>query len=153
MNLNILLQSADGYLQAGKVLYSTYSTKEKIVSYFSSYISPCTANCAFACELYLKYLYYVEHSKELGKHDLNVIFEKLSLQVQDEIRNEYGKWTSLLPLDECLKVHNRVFIDFRYLYEGKTDVKYAVEPQSLYNLMISLHNVCYMKKEATDDAH
>lgn len=150
MNLNILLRSADGFLQAGKVLYTT---REDVVSYFAYYISPCTVNCAFACELYLKYLYFIEHSEKLVEHDLDVIFEKLSLQVQGEIRNEYEKWTSLLPLYECLKVHNRVFIDFRYLYEGQSNVDYTVEPQSLYNLMISLHNVCYMKKEATDNAH
>ena len=58
MNLSVLLQSADGFLQAGKLLYSTHDNG---LAFLRTYISPCSVNCAFACELYLKYLYIKEH--------------------------------------------------------------------------------------------
>lgn len=151
MNLNILIRTADGFLQAGKSLFSTYKNG---AAYLTYYISPCTVNCSFACELYLKYLYYLENDKKLDKHYLKDIFNKLSKQAQNEIQTEYKKWNSLLSLEKCLKVHNRVFVDFRYFFEEDKDTEYIVEPQSLYNLMISLHNVCKVKEmEESENAH
>lgn len=154
MNLNILLRSADGFLQTGKTLYTA---QKNTISFLAYYISPYAVNCAFACELYLKYLYAVEHSGEVRRgHLLNELFALLSQELKSQITAEYAKWTSLLPIDECLKVHNRVFEDFRYLHEEqkKAEIKRGVEPQSLYNLMISLHNVCKAKEmEESENAH
>ena len=138
MNLSVLLQSAGGFLQAGKQLYSTH---DHGFAFLRTYISPCSVNCAFACELYLKYLYIKEHDGgKAGGHYLTDIFKNLSQDTQRRIKTEYEKWSSILTFEDCLEIHKRTFIDWRYMYEG--DKAISVEPQSLYNLMISLHNVC-----------
>ncbi len=138
MNLSVLLQSADGFLQAGKLLYSTHDNG---LAFLRTYISPCSVNCAFACELYLKYLYIKEHDgRKAEGHYLTDIFKNLSPDTQNRIKTEYEKWSSILSFEDCLEIHKRTFIDWRYMYED--DKAISVEPQSLYNLMISLHNVC-----------
>lgn len=138
MNLSMLLRSADGFLQAGKMLYASHGNG---AVFLSTFISPCSVNCAFACELYLKYLYAKEHDdRKTAGHDLIDLFEGLSPDTQNRIKSEYEKCSSILPFEECLQVHKRTFIDWRYMYEGEKAI--SVEPQSLYNLMISLHNVC-----------
>lgn len=141
MNLSILLRSADGFLMAGRMLYSTHKNG---VAFLSTYISPYTVNCAFACELYLKYLYAKEHGgRKTERHFLADIFKDLSPDTQNEIISEYEKYKSIQSFEKCLEVHDRAFIDWRYMYEGK---RISVEPQSLYNLMVSLYKICHMNE-------
>ncbi|MEI6578999.1 MAG: hypothetical protein WCN92_05985, partial [Eubacteriales bacterium] len=57
INVYILKRTADGYFIAGKCLLDT---QKNAVSFLSYYISPCTVNLAFACELDRTYLGSVE---------------------------------------------------------------------------------------------
>lgn len=138
MNTTILLRTADGYLSAGKALFDT---RKNAVMFFAEYISPFAANTAFACELYLKYIYAKENNNVTIKtHKLLDVFEKISPERKEAIKNDYQKWASLLSFDDCVQTHNQTFEEFRYMYE-KSQI--SVEPQSLYNLAVALHNVCY----------
>lgn len=58
----------------------------------------------------------------------------------------YNRWNSMLSFDECIKIHNRTFEEFRYMHE---EGKKSVEPQSLYNLTVALRNIC-IKISRTD---
>lgn len=152
MNLSIMLRSADGFCETAKMLYSTHRNG---VVFLATYISPFTLNCAFACELYLKYLYAKEHNgKNHSGHSLISVYQKTSSEVQSQIQEDYKKHSNVLSIEECLKVHDLAFKDFRYFHELKKDKTYAVEPQSLYNLMIALRNTCAtVETEETDNAH
>lgn len=146
MNLSVLLRTADGYLSAGKALFNT---RKNAVMFFEKYISPFAVNTVFACELYLKYIYAKENNKTGKKtHKLLDLFNKLSSERKEAVKNAYQKWTSLESFDDCIQTHNQTFEEFRYMYE-KNNIK--VEPQSLYNLAVALHNVCY-SMEDTDNA-
>ena len=133
MNLSVLLQSADGFLQAGKLLYSTHDNG---FAFLRTYISPCSVNCAFACELYLKYLYIKEHDGgKAGGHYLTDIFKNLSQDTQRRIKTEYEKWSSILTFEDCLEIHKRTFIDWRYMYEGDKAICMTLEEwEQLKNL-------------------
>lgn len=149
MNLAIWRRTADGYLLATDALYKM---RRDGVAFFKYYISPFAVNCACACELYLKYLYFREEGKPTKEHHrLLNIYNQLSDDTKLQIKSEYEKWTSILPLEQCLMTHDLAFIDWRYLYEceGKTR---SIEPQSMYNLAISLHNICLRNEEANSNA-
>jgi len=148
INVCILKRTADGYLAAGKCLLDT---QKNGVSFFAYYISPCAVNLAFACELYLKYLYAMTcHDLTVQiNHKLLDLYHKLPEKTQLLIKADYLKWTSILNFDECLEKHNLTFKQFRYIYEMNP---LSVEPQSLYNLAISLKNTCLRLQEESQPA-
>lgn len=139
LNKAVLLREAGVYLSIAKNLI----TKDG-VQFLAYNISPFTVNCAFACELYFKYLrniYVPRNGKKSGwrTHKLSTLYGQLPLDIKQEIQDEYYKWTSEQSLEMCLETHSNAFETFRYMYEQLSAV---VEPQSLYNLCVSLHNVC-----------
>ena len=148
MNLSVMLRTADGYLLAGK---SLLATRKNALNFFKYYISPCAVNLAFACEIYLKYLYAVENpEKTIDKtHGLLDVYHQLRDETKKMIKCDDEKWTSVMHFDECIKNHNKTFIVFRYMYE--TD-GISVEPQSLYNLAVALKNTCNKKQESHHEA-
>lgn len=148
MNATTCLRTADGYLLAAKALYTT---QKNGVAFLKYYISPFTVNAAFACEVYLKYLYYKQYGTAIKEqHHLLVLYGLLCEETQLQLKSEYKNWTSILSLEECLQLHSKAFVNWRYIYE---DDGGSVEPQSLYNLAVSLHNICHLKEEAQTNAN
>ena len=148
MNATTCLRTADGYLLAAKALYTT---QKNGVAFLKYYISPFTVNAAFSCEVYLKYLYYKQNGTAIkGQHNLFVLYGMICEETQSQLKSEYERWTSILSLEECLQLHSKAFVNWRYIYE---DDGSSVEPQSLYNLAVSLHNICHLKEEAQTHAH
>ncbi|NLP47986.1 MAG: hypothetical protein GX345_03475 [Clostridiales bacterium] len=150
MNLPTMLRTADGYFLAGKAILDT---QKNAVDFLKYYISPCAVNLAFACEIYLKYLYSIENqkAKAIKTHGLLDLFSELEATTQGKIKADYEKWTSLFSFDDCIKVHNRAFEDFRYMYEDEKN-GISIEPQSLYNLAVAIKNTCTMKQEEIENA-
>ena len=147
MNTAMCLNTADGFLLAAKVLYTS---QKNGVAFLRYYISPFTVNSAFACEVYLKYLYYKQCGTDVkNQHNLWELYCLLSDETKLQLKSEYEQWTSILPLEECLQVHGKAFVNWRYIYEYEGG---TVEPQSLYNLMVSLHNISHQKEEAQTNA-
>ena len=147
MNTAMCLNTADGFLLAAKVLYTS---QKNGVAFFQYHISPLTVNSAFACEVYLKYLYYKQCGTDVkNQHNLLELYCLLSDETKLQLKSEYEQWTSILPLEECLQVHSKAFVSWRYIYEDEGG---TVEPQSLYNLMVSLHNISHQKEEAQTNA-
>lgn len=148
MDTTTCLRTADGFLLAARALYTT---QEHVIAFFNYYIPPFAVNAAFACEVYLKYLYYKQYGTAIkGQHDLFVLYGLLCNETQLQLKAEYKEWTSILPLEECLQVHSKAFVNWRYIYEYESG---TVEPQSLYNLVVSLHNISHQKEEAQTNAH
>ena len=149
MNLSMWLRTADGYLLVAENLYQT---QRNSVAFLRYYISPFAVNCTCACELYLKYLYFKQNGTPTKEHhQLLNIYNQLHADTKLQIKTEYEKLASILSLEQCLATHNLAFVEWRYLYEGKTP---SVDTKSLYNLAISLHNVCLLSnEEANSDAH
>lgn len=149
MNTTICLRTADGYLLAAKALYTT---QENGVAFFKYYISPFTVNAAFACEVYLKYLYYKQYGTAMKvQHNLFVLYSLLCDETKLQLRLEYEQWKSNLSLEKCLQIHSKAFVNWRYIYEE--DNGSSVDPRSLYYLAVSLHNICHLKEEAQPNAH
>ena len=148
MNATTCLRTADGYLLAAKALYTT---QKNGVAFFKYYISPFTVNAAFACEVYLKYLYYKQFGTAIkGQHNLFVLYGLLCEENQLQLKSEYERWKSILSLEECLHLHSKAFVNWRYIYE---DDGVSADPQSLYNLAVSLHNISHLKEEAQTNAN
>ena len=139
MNLSVMLREACGFLNVGKGLLNTLKNPTK---FFGYYFSPCAVNLAFACEVFLKYLYAAENNgKEYGHyHGLLDIYNDLSKVTQEKIRSFYEVNASVLSFDDCFKCHNKSFLEIRYMYEGKNKIQ--MEPQSLFNMAVALHNMC-----------
>lgn len=147
MNTAMCLNTADGFLLAAKALYTS---QKNGIAFFNYYISPLTVNSAFACEVYLKYLYYKQCGIDVkNQHNLLELYRLLSDETKLQLKSEYEQWASILPLEECLQVHSKAFVHWRYIYEDEGG---TVEPRSLYNLMVSLHNISHQKEEAQTNA-
>ena len=143
MNSSIMIRNADGYFLAGKALFET---RKNAVNFFAYYISAFGMNMAFACELYLKYLYQLEnHGKNKRGHKLKTdLFDNLAESTRNLVKKDYQKWTSILSFDDCIKSHNETFSHFRYMHECNN---LSIEPQSLYNLAVALKNTCTLRME------
>lgn len=139
MNLSVMFREACGFFNVGKGLLNTLKNPVNFLGY---YISPCAVNLAFSCEIFLKYLYAVENDgiEHMHSHGLLDIYNDLRKSTQDKIQSFYEVNDSILSFEECFKCHNKSFVDFRYMYEGRN--KIGVEPQSLYNMAVALHNTC-----------
>lgn len=147
MNTAMCLNTADGFLLAAKALYTS---QKNGVAFLKYYISPFTVNSAFACEVYLKYLYYRQSGTAVkNQHNLLELYRLLCDETKLQLKSEYEQWTSILPLEECLQHHCKAFVEWRYIFEEKTA---SVEMQSLYNLAVSLHNICHSKEEVQSNA-
>ena len=146
INISICAESADTFLMLGTKFFEE---RHNSAVFLYRYLAPCTVNLSFSCELYMKAIIASENSLdgvwgEIQRgHELDALFAQISTSVQNKIRTEYAKWTSLKTLDECLAIHRRAFMDWRYYFE-KRDDSISVEIQSLYNLTVSIHNI-YME--------
>ncbi len=139
MNLSVMFREACGFFSVGEGLLNTIHNPVQFLAY---YISPCAVNLAFACEVFLKYLYAIENDgkEHAPGHGLLDIYDDLSQKTQDKIRSFYEENESILSFDECFNCHNKSFVEFRYMYEGRNMI--GMEPQSLYNMAVALHNAC-----------
>lgn len=100
------------------------------------HIGPIIVNKAFATELYLKCIYYIEKGRapKKGGHDLGKLFRQLSNESRDTISGYFEALNSMDPLHLELKKHvpeldeslekildaaSHAFVSWRYNYEYK----------------------------------
>ena len=88
---------------------------------------------AFATELYLKCLYFLDKKAEAPfTHKLKKLFDELDPQTQARIRTIYDDWQSTsnqkidhpkdgrpMSFDDVLSQCNEAFVEFRYMYQAK----------------------------------
>lgn len=149
MNKTTLLDTANGYLQAGECLVNICARNR---GYMRKYIRPCIVNLAFSCELYLKYFYEEENGVPApATHNILDLYEKLSKELKAEVEWEYKETDSLLSVDDCIFVHNHSFDEYRNNYMQD---QVSAEPLSLYGLAVALENVWrHRAAEESDNAH
>lgn len=114
---------------AGEFLTIGYNDKTYI---------PNFVNIAFSCELYLKSI-LLHKGKSIAKtHDLNELYEEIIKYIDEEcflkvLREEISK-DPLYSIDDTrrdlismLSKHKELFVDWRYIFEGKVDKPYIVD--------------------------
>ena len=139
LNINMACRSAKVFLLQGEQMLRTASTNGLI--FFDYYISPCAANLAFSCELYLKILIAAENNNIVKEgHGLNDLWKQVGIEHQHKIEQEYSRQKTILTLDQCLSTHDLNFIEWRYYAEAGKNIR--LEPWSLYYLSLSLYHVC-----------
>ena len=101
-----------------------------------SFLYPQVTVCAFACEVYLKCIYAIEHDGQLlDGHHLKDLFDTLSEQNKKFIEMGWSNMAAHNPgfktteemrpgkykhdLISCLEEGARAFETYRYAYEGK----------------------------------
>ena len=108
----------------------------------NSHLIPATTLFGFSLELYLKGIYFFENSQICKEHDLKILFQQLSLESQNSIRDFYYKCPNKKELDgtkkkyeELSKINisddfeeqltslSKTFIEFRYIFEKPTLTK------------------------------
>lgn len=75
---------------------------------------------AFAIELYLKTIYVLETMKEpVREHKYNDLFNKLSYESQQQIREQFIKhYVGDESFDDLLNYYSNTFQELRYAYEA-----------------------------------
>lgn len=106
-----------------------------------SLIAPIAVNASFACELLIKSML----NNNVNKHDLDFLFKKLELKIQQEVKDSLkkeiiNKQQNYSDSDflQFLSNNKDTFCNWRYFYEGKTN---KVDIQFLLSFMDSLFNV------------
>lgn len=147
VNEVVLLRTADGFFSVGQTLYKKYKYPLNFLLY---YVSPYVVNMAFACELYLKYLYTMStgDKRVIKAHALEEVYKLLDQKTQEELKLEFCEVLTqsdepLLDFEKCLNIHNNAFIGFRYMYETDPEREaLRFETTSLHNLAVVLRNKC-----------
>ena len=102
---------------------------------------------AFACELYLKALYFLETGKTRDgrTHRLNVLFAALGEETKEAVAAKYDERRRGLDLDlnDDLLTFANAFVDFRYVYEGKAG---DLDTVGLGQLAASLYEVVLTRR-------
>ncbi len=149
MSKTTLLNTADGYLQAGENLVNICARNKADMR---KYIRPCIANLAFSCELYLKYFYEEENGIPAPQtHNLLDLYEKLSEELKAEVEEEYKETDSMLSVSDCIFVHNHSFEEYRNSYMQD---QVSAEPLSLFGFAVALDEVRRKRTtEADANAH
>lgn len=81
---------------------------------------PLAVNLSLSCELYLKSL-LLSYEIKLRTHKLCDLLYALPIELKTEITNGLLlHYSSLEEIDSLLKMHNDVFVDWRYIYEHET---------------------------------
>lgn len=145
---SLLFQSAQGFYEIGfnTGIELKINSEIKICK-----IVPAAVNMSFAAELFLKGLYFMEKKEQFTTHSLQDLFNKLSLPMRQKIEENYHQYhlnsmtnnelvafqfkivksDKLFPktkhelgfpcLTDFLKLHDKCFEDWRYIYEVKQD--------------------------------
>lgn len=114
-----ILQQADDFAEA---FYRCTQGKNSTIDEFgrakySAINIPAIVNAAFACELYLKSML----NKKKGVHNLKALFKLLDTDIQEQIKSYVDKKLNKhcsYSFDICLERAAKVFIEWRYIYEG-----------------------------------
>lgn len=90
------------------------------------YTAPIVVNAAFACEIYLKLLLYLEKIGYKKEHELKELFDKLPPEIKETIEKmtvqRCGYWKNQFGM-EVLSVLSNAFVEIRYIYERDWDEK------------------------------
>lgn len=79
---------------------------------------PAIVNGSFAIEVYLKYLILQKQKRDFDKHDIKWLFFKLSKDDKKILKSRISsKLNKFLTFDDSLKIIDKSFIDWRYVYE------------------------------------
>lgn len=81
------------------------------------FITVYLINTAFAIELYLKCLAYIEKNKYKYGHNLYILFTDLSKENQYRLTADFAKTGNQYDLPSLLKEAGDTFNNFRYLFE------------------------------------
>lgn len=142
----------DGTAVAYLLAYTCLMEKDKEVRDFYSgqasiYVFPAVINAAFSCEVALKNLINAHEDRFVRGHDLKVLFEKMSPQLQKKYADQTiafyneialcgnGKMASTEFL-RCLDEAKDTYEHKRYLYEKP----FGVDIDFLESLMFSLND-------------
>lgn len=118
-----MMRSADEFLTIG------YNSKTFI---------PNFVNIAFSCELYLKSILLYTAKSKIKTHDLNELYEEIIKYIDEEsflkvLREEISK-DPLYSVDDTrrdlismLSKHKKLFVEWRYIFEGKVEKPYIVD--------------------------
>lgn len=93
-------------------------------------MTPLVVNSAFTCELYLKALLVITKGAGIKGHDLQILYSRQTLEIQENIYKEYyalhqtrpvpeeyrGEMNKQIFAAELAEVKD-VFRDWRYIYE------------------------------------
>lgn len=138
MSIQRCYWSAIAYQETGACLYLN---KAESVSFLKYYLAPCVTNLAFSCELFLKILRYLDSKEGCRGHDLCDIFQMLCAEKRKQIEQRFEAYVKSVSVEDCLKMHAKVFEKFRYMHERKAE-SYTVNCDTLYYLSLSLMEVC-----------
>jgi hypothetical protein len=111
-------------------------------------ITPFVVNAAFSAEMYLKYLQEV-HGQVTESHVLTALFKALPNKVKDKINKASKKFENQYKIEqgvlfkEHLKNINNAFVDWRYIYEKKSE--YVNIQQTIFVLQV-LHEVSVIER-------
>ena len=86
--------------------------------------APCCVNGAFACEMFFKAVYVLNHKDYSHLHKLKDLF----LNAPDDYKNLIKRYafSSELTLDAFLERFNNYFVEKRYYVENKGDAKFDI---------------------------
>lgn len=100
--------------------------------------APLVVNSAFACEIYLKTLFYITNNEFTRGHDLKELYEQQSAQIQDEIFEEYkNQWLEAqiafnVPSEFHRKIDKADFIeDLLQVKKAFEEWRYSFEYENL----------------------
>jgi len=103
-----LLESAKSFLAAADRCLNS----NKVENGIEILVVPGTVCAAFACELFLKYILFIENGEIVRGHQLDALFRKCSKEIQSDLIKAR---TDIL---EILKRDNEQFIEARYHHES-----------------------------------
>lgn len=121
---------------------SKFPTNDVEATQFARIGIPFVVNGAFAIELYFKALYKI-HSKSIPHdHKLSELFKGLPVGAQTAVNNAARDWitNNNLPSETNWEVYVKeasdVFVQIRYLYEQKQNMKLPIS--EIVNLLVIL---------------
>lgn len=123
----------------------------------SDFLFPMAINYSFACELYLKALSLHMESSCRRTHNLFELYNALDAYTKDLLARNYekneqnGYQKHFKDLREMLKVHQNIFIDFRYAYEEKMKGEsIAIYIEDMRNLLEVLDDTYQQYNDSQD---
>ena len=101
--------------------------------------TPVILACAFAIEVLLKLLILQETGNSASGHNLEALYNQLPEGLKDQVISRYisqNQEETIDSLNEKMNAHKRVFVDWRYAFEGQNDQECS--PSFLYSFAYSL---------------
>jgi HEPN domain-containing protein len=102
-------------------------------------ITPLVVNLAFTCELYLKALLFITKGESMKRHDLQKLYSRQTVEVQESIYKEYYALHQTRPVPEKYRgeMNKEIFAaelaevkdafeDWRYAYEKDESIRLGI---------------------------